>query len=109
LAYVNSIFRHIQRAIPVYPLWSLPTILSFFLSGSPLSLQMQMGPKHLQTTLTRTKLEQLTLHIAEKIREPLMKVLADTNLEPKDMDKIWLNSAHLHLKQNSLRFMAYLI
>ena len=39
---------------------------------------------------TRTKLEQLTLHIVEKIRDPLMKVLADTHLEPKGMDKIIL-------------------
>ncbi|MFH0896686.1 MAG: molecular chaperone DnaK [Candidatus Bathyarchaeota archaeon] len=48
------------------------------------------GPKHLQITLTRTKLEQLAHPIVERVREPLFKVLADAKLEPKDVDKIIL-------------------
>lgn len=48
------------------------------------------GPKHLQLTLTRTKLEQLTTPIVEKIRVPLMKSLKDAKLEPKAIDKIIL-------------------
>ncbi|MHA2313704.1 MAG: molecular chaperone DnaK [Candidatus Hermodarchaeia archaeon] len=47
-------------------------------------------PKHLQTTLTRTKLEQLATPIVEKIRTPLIKALRDAKLEPKNIDKIIL-------------------
>jgi molecular chaperone DnaK len=48
------------------------------------------GPKHLHTTLTRTKLEQLTRPIVEKIRAPILRTLRDAKLEPKDIDKIVL-------------------
>jgi molecular chaperone DnaK len=48
------------------------------------------GPKHLHTTLTRAKLEQLTRPIVEKIREPIIRTLKDAKLEPKDIDKIVL-------------------
>ncbi|KPV64913.1 MAG: molecular chaperone DnaK [Candidatus Bathyarchaeota archaeon BA1] len=48
------------------------------------------GPKHLHHTLTRAKLEQLTLPIIEKIREPIMRTLSDAKLTPKDIDKIIL-------------------
>ena len=47
-------------------------------------------PKHLQITLTRTKLEQLATPIVERIRTPLMKALKDAKLEPKQIDKIIL-------------------
>jgi molecular chaperone DnaK len=50
----------------------------------------EKGPKHLQTTLTRAKLEQLTLPIVERVEEPIRKVLKDSKLEPKDIDKIIL-------------------
>jgi molecular chaperone DnaK len=48
------------------------------------------GPKHLHTTLTRAKLEQLTRPIVEKIRDPIMRTLKDSKLNPKDIDKIVL-------------------
>jgi molecular chaperone DnaK len=48
------------------------------------------GPKHLQLTMSRVKLEQLAQPIVNKIRDPILKVLADTKLEPKDIDKIIL-------------------
>jgi molecular chaperone DnaK len=48
------------------------------------------GPKHLHTTLTRAKLEQLTRPIVEKIRDPIMSTLKDAKLKPKDIDKIIL-------------------
>jgi len=50
----------------------------------------QSGPKHLHATLTRARLEQLTLPIVEKIREPIMRTLTDAKLEPKHIDKIIL-------------------
>lgn len=48
------------------------------------------GPKHMQITLTRTKLEQLALPVIEKLRDPLLKVLADAKLQPANIDKIIL-------------------
>ena len=45
------------------------------------------GPKHFRYTLTRAKLEQLCLPIVEKIRDPILRVLSDAKLEPKDIDK----------------------
>ncbi len=48
------------------------------------------GPKHLHTTLTRAKLEQLTRPIVERIRAPIMSTLKDAKLNPKDIDKIIL-------------------
>ena len=48
------------------------------------------GPKHLHVTLTRAKLEQLAMPIVERIRDPILRTLKDTKLEPKDIDKIIL-------------------
>ncbi len=48
------------------------------------------GPKHLQITLTRAKLEQLARPIVERIREPIIRTLADAKLTPKEIDKIIL-------------------
>jgi len=48
------------------------------------------GPKHLHTTLTRAKLEQLTRPIVEKIRAPIMNTLKDAKLKPKEIEKIIL-------------------
>jgi len=48
------------------------------------------GPKHLHITLTRAKLEQLAMPIVERIRDPILRTLKDTKLEPKDIDKIIL-------------------
>ena len=48
------------------------------------------GPKHLQITLTRTKLEQLAQPIVQRIRDPIMKMMADSKLQPPNIDKIIL-------------------
>ena len=48
------------------------------------------GPKNLQITLTRAKLEQLTRPIVERIREPILKTLSDAKLTPVQIDKIIL-------------------
>jgi molecular chaperone DnaK len=50
----------------------------------------QGEPKHLQITLTRTKLEQLALPIVQRIRAPILKVLSDAKLTPQNIDKIIL-------------------
>ncbi|MFN3621481.1 MAG: molecular chaperone DnaK [Nitrososphaerales archaeon] len=48
------------------------------------------GPKHLTTTLTRAKLEELVRPIVERCRGPMMQALADAKLRPEDIDKIIL-------------------
>jgi molecular chaperone DnaK len=48
------------------------------------------GPKNLQITITRAKLEQLTRPIVEKIREPILKTLSDSKLTSVQIDKIIL-------------------
>lgn len=48
------------------------------------------GPKHLVMTLTRSKLEELVLPLAEKTFEPVRQALKDAKLEPKDIEEIVL-------------------
>ncbi len=49
-----------------------------------------IGPKHLHTTLTRAKLEQLTRPIVERIRAPIMNTLKEAKLKPNEIEKIIL-------------------
>ncbi|NLB71623.1 MAG: molecular chaperone DnaK [Chloroflexi bacterium] len=46
------------------------------------------GPKHLVTTLTRSKLEQLTGDLVQKSLKPVQQALADANLKPSDIDEV---------------------
>ncbi|MDG6933713.1 MAG: molecular chaperone DnaK [Nitrososphaerota archaeon] len=48
------------------------------------------SPKHLHMTITRSKLEELAYPIVKRVADPIMKVLADAKVEPKDVDKIIL-------------------
>jgi len=48
------------------------------------------GPKHLQMTITRAKFEQLTEHLVERCRGPVMKALKDAALSPKEIDEVVL-------------------
>ena len=48
------------------------------------------GPKNLQMTITRAKLEQLTRPIVEKIREPILKTISEAKLTQVEIDKIVL-------------------
>ncbi len=48
------------------------------------------GPKHLQMTLSRAKLEQLTQDLIERSIEPCRKALADANLSVSDIDEVIL-------------------
>src|SRR3989454_6714755 len=44
----------------------------------------QSGPKHLQFTITRSKLEQLTAHLIERCRGPVVTALKDAGYKPGD-------------------------
>ena len=48
------------------------------------------GPKHLNLTLTRAKLEQLTDDLVERTLEPCRKALADADLSAEDIEEILL-------------------
>jgi molecular chaperone DnaK len=48
------------------------------------------GPKHLQMTLTRSKLEQLTADLIARTMEPVKKALEDAKLKPADIKEVVL-------------------
>jgi molecular chaperone DnaK len=48
------------------------------------------GPKHLVMTLTRAKLEQLTIDLIERTIGPCEKALQDAGLKPEDIDAVIL-------------------
>jgi molecular chaperone DnaK len=48
------------------------------------------GPKHLNTTLTRAKFEQLTKDLIERTRGPVEQALSDAKLTADDIDEIIL-------------------
>jgi molecular chaperone DnaK len=48
------------------------------------------GPKHLTTTLTRARFEQLTADLIERTRGPVTQALGDAGLGPDDIDEVIL-------------------
>lgn len=60
------------------------------------------GPKHLQITLTRSKLEQLTFTIDEKIRDPIMKVHADVRRSYDTTDRA--EYYYSHKKESDIQY-----
>ncbi|HVP17566.1 MAG TPA: molecular chaperone DnaK [Spirochaetia bacterium] len=50
----------------------------------------QTGPKHMNYTLTRAKLEQLLVDLFEKTRAPCLQALQDAGLKPVDIDHVIL-------------------
>ena len=48
------------------------------------------GPKHLQMKLTRSKFEQLTQELTERLKGPFHQALRDAGLKPSDLDEVVL-------------------
>ena len=48
------------------------------------------GPKHLDTTLTRAKFNELTADLVEKTMGPVRQALSDAGLQPSDLNKVLL-------------------
>ena len=48
------------------------------------------GPKHLQITITRARLEQLVEELVERTMGPVRDALADANMEASDVDEVLL-------------------
>ncbi len=46
------------------------------------------GPKHLVTTLSRSKFEQLSADLIEKSLKPVAQALSDANLKPSDINEV---------------------
>ena len=50
----------------------------------------ESGPKHLQITITRTQFEQLTRHLTERCRQPVMDALEGAKMTAGDIDEVML-------------------
>jgi molecular chaperone DnaK len=48
------------------------------------------GPKHLQIKLSRSKFDQLTEDLVERLRGPFSSALKDANLDPSEIDEVVL-------------------
>ena len=48
------------------------------------------GPKHLTMTITRSQFEQLTDHLFERLRGPVVKAMGDAKLKASDIDEVVL-------------------
>jgi len=48
------------------------------------------GPKHLQIKLSRSKFEQLTQDLTERLRRPFQQALKDADLNPNQLDEVVL-------------------
>ncbi len=48
------------------------------------------GPKHLNLTLTRAKLEQITDNLVQRSLEPCRQALADAEMQPNEIDEVIL-------------------
>ncbi len=48
------------------------------------------GPKHLQVTLTRSQFEQMTKHLTERCRKPVLDTIEGAKLSPSKIDEVVL-------------------
>ena len=55
------------------------------------------GPKHLNVTLTRAKLEQITDELIERALEPCRKAIADAGLSANDIDEVILVGGQIRM------------
>nr|WP_290668087.1 molecular chaperone DnaK [Ardenticatena sp.] len=63
------------------------------------------GPKHLQLRLTRSKFEQMTEDLVERLKGPFNQALKDAGLTAKDIDEVVLvgGSTRMPMVQNLVR------
>jgi molecular chaperone DnaK len=50
----------------------------------------QTGPKHIQTTISRAKLEQLTEHLLNRTKEPVLACLKEAGVSASEIDELVL-------------------
>ena len=46
------------------------------------------GPKHMETTLSRAKFDELTRHLVDATMGPVQQAMADSGLKPSDLSKV---------------------
>jgi len=56
----------------------------------PFITATQEGPKHLQMTLSRSKFEQITGDLFNRLKDPVLKALKDAKLEASEIDEVVL-------------------
>ena len=63
------------------------------------------GPKHLQVTLTRSQFEQMTKHLTDRCRNPVMETMQSAKLSAKDIDEVVLvgGSTRMHAVQRLVK------
>jgi molecular chaperone DnaK len=63
------------------------------------------GPKHLQTTITRSKFEQLTTDLVERTMDPVKQAMGDAKISANDIDEVILvgGSTRIPAVQNLVR------
>jgi len=63
------------------------------------------GPKHLQLKLSRSKFEQLTQDLTERLRGPFQQALKDADLKPNQLDEVVLvgGSTRMPMVQDLVR------
>ena len=71
----------------------------------PFLTSNETGPKHLETTLTRSTFNQLTAHLVEATKAPVEQVLSDAGLTQNDIDRVLLvgGSTRIPAVQESVR------
>ena len=55
------------------------------------------GPKHLNMTLTRAKLEQLVGDLIDKTKDPVMKAIADSGLDTRQINEVVLVGGQIRM------------
>ncbi len=63
------------------------------------------GPKHLQTSLTRSKLEQMIRALVDRTMEPVKRALSDSKKKPSEIDEVVLvgGSTRIPLVQETVK------
>lgn len=63
------------------------------------------GPKHLDTTLSRAKFDELTGDLVDKTMEPVKRALKDAGLQPSDLHRVLLvgGSTRIPAVQNAVK------
>ena len=56
----------------------------------PFLAQTAEGPKHLETTLTRARFDELTAHLVSATRGPVQQAMADAGVKPADLGRVLL-------------------
>ena len=54
----------------------------------PFITATQEGPKHLQIAITRAKFEQVCADLFDRLRQPVIRALADADLKPADVNEV---------------------